>query len=365
MKNQFPVTMVVVMLSAVAVVQASPDEVLVPQVTGTVRSLPELGILERAPVNNFIQSYYFRTTSLNREFRRGFMEFQVPAFGAPVRSAMLILSEGGGGSSSPVPPVVHELSFYPADLVVSVDDYDRPTTPVATLETHANVENEIWPFDVTALVRQFQGGALGFRVKLAVDPAYEEFAQFGQGFGGPCCVFPRIEVTFGENEIVVPFDIRPKSCPNVLNVESNGVLPAAILGTADFNVLDVDRSSIRLLGVAPLRTEFEDVGAPSPSPTEEECTVEPPDGLLDLVLQFDTRQIVEAVVTALGREPEDHEVVTLRLDGRLADGTPLTGEDTVIVLRRGGLAGLQQVNTRSAPRGAVRAGDGLAATHRH
>jgi len=36
--------------------------------------------------------------------------------------------------------------------------------------------------------------------------------------------------------IEVPVDIKPTSCPNPLNVKSRGVLPVAILGTADFDV---------------------------------------------------------------------------------------------------------------------------------
>ena len=55
-------------------------------------------------------------------------------------------------------------------------------------------------------------------------------------------------------------DIKPGSCPNPLNVKSSGVLPVAILGTADFDVTTIDATSIRLAGVSPLRSSIEDVG---------------------------------------------------------------------------------------------------------
>jgi hypothetical protein len=37
----------------------------------------------------------------------------------------------------------------------------------------------------------------------------------------------------------VPVDIKPRSCPNPMNVTERAVLPAAILGTEDFDVTGV------------------------------------------------------------------------------------------------------------------------------
>ena len=72
-----------------------------------------------------------------------------------------------------------------------------------------------------------------------------------------------------ERVIEVPVDIKPQSCPNPLNVGKKGVLPVAVLGNDDFDVTDIDPSSVRLAGVPPLRSSLEDVatplGAPSPS----------------------------------------------------------------------------------------------------
>jgi hypothetical protein len=52
---------------------------------------------------------------------------------------------------------------------------------------------------------------------------------------------------------VVQCRIRSGSCPNPVNPRSRGVLPVAILGTADFDVLDVDIASLLLEGAAPVR----------------------------------------------------------------------------------------------------------------
>jgi hypothetical protein len=67
----------------------------------------------------------------------------------------------------------------------------------------------------------------------------------------------------------VPFDIKPESCPNPLNTKSQGVLPVAILGTADFDVNTIDAASIRLAGVAPVRSTVEDVATPVADPQSD------------------------------------------------------------------------------------------------
>jgi len=132
----------------------------------------------------------------------------------------------------------------------------------------------------------------------------------------------------------VPIDIKPQYCPNPLNVKSRGVLPVAILGTNNFDVTKVDIESVRLEGVAPLRSAFEDVATPfEPFTGKEEtsdCKAVGLDGFQDLTLKFDS----QAVVDALGKvEHGDVRIVTL--DGKLSDGTPIVGEDVVIILKPG------------------------------
>jgi hypothetical protein len=68
-------------------------------------------------------------------------------------------------------------------------------------------------------------------------------------------------------EAPVALDIKPGSCPNPLNTVSRGVLPVAILGAADFDVTQIDLSTIQLEGVPPLRSSLEDVSGPfAPGP---------------------------------------------------------------------------------------------------
>ena len=132
--------------------------------------------------------------------------------------------------------------------------------------------------------------------------------------------------------VPVEVDIKPGSCPNPLNVKSKGVLPVALLGTDGFDVRDVDPLTLRLEGVAPIRSAFEDVAtALAPLEDKEECYLDcndlGPDEFEDLTLKFYRQEII----TALG-EVEDGQCRTLTLTGELYDGTPIEGEDVILIL---------------------------------
>jgi hypothetical protein len=128
----------------------------------------------------------------------------------------------------------------------------------------------------------------------------------------------------------VAADVKPTGCPNPLNVGSKGVLPFAILGTGDFDVTTIEPSTVTLGGVAPLRWNIEDVATPYEpfvgKTDPYQCNTLGPDGYLDIVFKFDT----EEITAALG-EVNDGEVFLLQLGGELQDGTPISGEDVVII----------------------------------
>ncbi|MCZ6735823.1 MAG: hypothetical protein O7C65_08545, partial [Planctomycetota bacterium] len=50
----------------------------------------------------------------------------------------------------------------------------------------------------------------------------------------------------GCEEVVVDLDIKPSACPNPFNRSSHGVLPVALVGAKDFDVTEVDISSLLL-----------------------------------------------------------------------------------------------------------------------
>ncbi len=57
----------------------------------------------------------------------------------------------------------------------------------------------------------------------------------------------------------VAVDVKLGGCPNPINLKAKGVLPVAVLGSADFDVRPIDVATIRLNGVAPLRSSYGDV----------------------------------------------------------------------------------------------------------
>lgn len=146
-----------------------------------------------------------------------------------------------------------------------------------------------------------------------------------------------LEKSVPQLELTVPVDIKPTSCPNPLNVKSSGVVPVAILGTADLDVTWIDPASIQLAGVAPIpRWSVSDVATPYEPFTGKQgkydCNTMGPDGFMDLVLHFKT----QALVAALG-PVADGDVLVLDLTGSLKPefgGTPFHGEDVVWIINK-------------------------------
>jgi len=160
-----------------------------------------------------------------------------------------------------------------------------------------------------------------------------------------------IRVFVGNTEIEVSIDIKPQSCPNPLNVKSQGVLPVAILGTVDFDVNDIDPSTVQLEGISPVKWAFEDVATPYMPmgiPDCLDCSTAGADGILDLILHFNTQEIIDALdnQTSSSEDIEllenvttadfdDGDCVILTLYGELSYGTPIKGEDSVLILKKG------------------------------
>jgi hypothetical protein len=128
----------------------------------------------------------------------------------------------------------------------------------------------------------------------------------------------------------VEIDIKPVSCPNPLNVDSKGILTVAILGSEDFEANTVDIASVRLEGVGAVRSSSEDVATPVADGNECDCNVTGPDGLTDLVLKFETGEVVEAI-----GDVNEGDELALTLEGVLSDsGTMIEGTDCVVIRGR-------------------------------
>ena len=111
-----------------------------------------------------------------------------------------------------------------------------------------------------------------------------------------------------EIALLVDLDIKPGSDPNTINSKSMGLVPVAILGSDEFDVSTVDKTTVTFgpgAAAAVHDGHLEDVND---------------DGLLDLVFHF--------VQKDTGLSPGDTEA---DLNGVTLDGTPFCGMDAVVV----------------------------------
>lgn len=175
----------------------------------------------------------------------------------------------------------------------------------------------------------------------AILAKYFSFEGPDFGHGGFYGYYKAFEVAPGTCSLplaAVPLDIKPSSCPNPINVDSKGkgVLPIAINGSAGFDVTRIDPSSVMLEGVAPLRSQVEDVStAYAPflgKASEFDCNNFGPDGFNDLTFKFSKAEIINALASAV----MDGEVVVLHLTGKLKEefgGTGIIGQDVMVVIK--------------------------------
>lgn len=125
---------------------------------------------------------------------------------------------------------------------------------------------------------------------------------------------------------VVAVDIYPGTCPNEFNVKGKGAISVAILGTDGFDVQNIDPTTLLLEGISPLRWSVEDVATPVSNGEQCDCTIDGPDGFVDLTLKFDAKSLI----AALGEVNNDDEL-SLTMTGNLSDGTVFEGSDCVSI----------------------------------
>jgi len=140
--------------------------------------------------------------------------------------------------------------------------------------------------------------------------------------------YPFIRPLIPEEPVDVFVDIKPCSCPNPLNLRSRGILPVAILGSEEPDVTGIDATTIRLAGVAPIRSNYVDVAGPVSDANECKCTTEGPDGFVDLTLKFKTEDIVDKLIDKYD-ELHKGQILELTLRADLMDGTSILGNDCV------------------------------------
>jgi hypothetical protein len=164
------------------------------------------------------------------------------------------------------------------DIVVTVPG---ETTATVTEVAEGQFEIENWPESTGTIVVEFQGEMIEF------DP--------------------------GESGIPVIIDIKPGSDPNCFNNDGHGVIPVAILSSADFDATQVDPSTVslngqavRVVGKGNMQAHIEDVNG---------------DGLDDLVVQIEDVD---------GTYQEGDTIATLT--GATSDGASILGTDALCIV---------------------------------
>jgi len=114
----------------------------------------------------------------------------------------------------------------------------------------------------------------------------------------------------------VKIDLKPGSNPNCTNLDSHGVVTVVVFGREDFDVTTIDVSTLTFAGAPVVRSTLNDIpmeGPPGVFPAVG-------DGIRDLVLKFQTKQLVVPTLGPDGCAP-------VNLNGALIDGTTIIGTD--------------------------------------
>ena len=140
--------------------------------------------------------------------------------------------------------------------------------------------------------------------------------------------------------------IKQGACPAPLNRNSHGVMPVLLPGDVDFDVSEVDLSTVRLSredcvggSVAPNNgppgppIQFKDLSHPYTGSGPCSCNVNhSSDGIMDLSMKFRTDDLVDALEL---NDLTPGDLVELVLSGTLADGCEFIAFDCVRIVPQG------------------------------
>ena len=209
-----------------------------------------------------------------------------------------------------------------SNTTIYIDGVNVLEDPVPALASGNSYTNTVGPFDCPC------DQTLNIKVCADNDNVVSESNEANN------CMANELECI--RSVIPVDIDVKPGSCPNPLNLKSKGVLPVAVLGTAEFDVTTIDPGTIQLnrncegcVGVAPIRWSYEDVATPFIGELCD-CHDLNGDGYIDLTLKFDTQELV----SNLKLDEAAGETVPLTVTGDLKaenGGTPIEGEDCIRV----------------------------------
>lgn len=129
-------------------------------------------------------------------------------------------------------------------------------------------------------------------------------------------------------------DVRPGTCPNEYKVGAGGSLPVSLVGRADFDVRQVDTSTLELWTsnctdgpIVPVQTKVED-NATAYTLADGGCHTAKKDGRADLALRFTSQQLANDL--HLKSYPKN-ATVKLIVTGKLTSGATFLATDSMVL----------------------------------
>ncbi len=129
-------------------------------------------------------------------------------------------------------------------------------------------------------------------------------------------------------------DVRPGTCPNEYKVGTGGSLAVSLVGRADFDVRQIDTSTLELWTsnctdgpLVPAQTKIEDNATPY-TLADGGCHISKKDGRADLALRFTSQQLANDL--HLKSYPKN-ATVRLIVTGRLTNGATFLATDSMVL----------------------------------
>ncbi len=218
-----------------------------------------------------------------------------PYLGTTIISAQLNLSSGSSGGDSEL------WGFGDSSQTLTLGDWNAGTTKLGDMPTSGSAS-----LDVTTFIQNIISAP-------TLNVAGLNLRQT-QGSNGRTFTEITLEIATAPAIATVSIDIKPGSDPNCFNINGHGVVPVAILGSAEFDVNDIDIYTLSFAGL-----EVRIRGKKGPLCSYEYVNE---DEYLDLVCHFEDNTDYW--------EPGDG---VADVTGQLADGTEFKGTDSICVVQ--------------------------------